>query len=302
MEALAADLAGDRPSVDRLRIKECLIVAGVDEVAAHRIGGTIAHCCLGAPCDASNVEATLSHALGGFVVARSAALLTDFKAHIFTRFPRCEDAYWVLNESKSGVLGWDEFQARVMHPLKWPAAREPDVMEIIFRALDINGDGKIVAQAFSLLEEFDATATMEAMLHAGHIISRGRMNGCPQALCPPEPLSVDFRNFNREEFTAAWKELAPEACRTVDARIIFGIVDTNGNNVIEREELALLCDALPRQARAAAAGRLEVLLKKRFGSLEALHTLLLRKDAHLFLSSREECDERRHTTAAEGIR
>jgi len=286
LEALAADLAGDRSSVERHRLRECLIVAGIDELTAQRVTGTIVHCCQAAPTGAGDVEGSLRHALGAFVVARSAELLVDFSVHLHGRFPRCEDAYWVLNENRSGSVSMEEFRTRVKNPLRWQGVM-PGTTEVLFRALDIDSTGNIGVLAFSLLEDFNAKAAIEAMLQAGRIISRGTVGGCPAALCPPEAMAGDNRGFTRAEFQVAWKELAPEACRAVDARIIFGLLDINGNNFIQHEELALLTDALPRRAVSAAAGDLELLLKKRFGSLEAAHAALLQPDAHVILRPQE---------------
>jgi hypothetical protein len=281
MEAAATDLAGDRTYVDRHRIRECLIVAGIDEVPASRIASTIVHCCRGAPQGAGSVEATLTHALGGFVVARSAKLLMDFKTHLRDRFARCEDVYWVLNESRTGVLEWEEFNARVKNSLKWSYASVPGASEFVFRALDLDSSGILDTQAFALLEDFDGHAAEKAMLHAGHIIHRGPAAGCPSAFC-----GRNSKVFTRSDFADAWKQFKSESCRAVDGRIIFGLMDIHGNDVIESEELALLTDALPRRAEAAAAGELEMLLTKRFGSLAAMHELLLREDYHLQLNPR----------------
>jgi len=224
-------------------------------------------------------------------VSRAAELLVDFRAHLRIRFPRCEDAFWVLNESKSGGVDWHEFQTRVKNPIKWPGINVPGDLESLFHALDLDGNGIVRLEAFSILEEFDATAAMEAMLYAGRVISRGKVGGCPPGLCPPGHMEVDRRGFTRAEFAAAWSELAHERCKAVDPRIIFGFIDGNANGYIEKDELFLLTDALPRRAEAAASGDLEVLLRKRFGSLQAMHALLLQKDAYAILQHRQSIDQ-----------
>jgi hypothetical protein len=283
MDAAAQDLAGDRSSVDRVRITECLIVAGIEEAAAHRIAGSLVHCCEGAPQGSSKVQATLVHAFGAFVAARNAELLVDFRRHIHGRFPRCEEAFWVLNESQSGAICWEEFLARVKNPLRWPSVNLPGAPEAIFHCLDVDGSGHLDIQAFQLLEAFDVTATMEAMLLAGRIISRGRAGSCPIPLCPPPSMLSDTRCLTRAEFRDAWQELPSERCKAAHAGIVFGLVDINGNNFVEQGELALLSDSLRRRAEAATAGELAELFKRRFGSLEAMHALLLRRDAHTAL-------------------
>jgi len=280
VEAVAADLAGNREEVDKFRLEECLIVSGIEEASARRIANALAHSCCGIPEGDENAEELLLNALYGYVVARSIALMKDFREHLHSRFTRCEDAYWVFSESRQGSVSWDEFQRRILDPIKWPAANTAGAVDNLFRALDMEGSGSISLSAFQLLEVFQPDKTLRAILHAGRSISRGLAGGAPAEFRLGDPL--DEKSFTRSEFVNAWDGLG-EPCQEVDARWVFGLLDIHGNNLLSNRELFVLSAALVRRTEAAALGCLGDLLSKRFGSLREMHNLLLHKDAYVAL-------------------
>lgn len=280
-DATAADLAGGRAALDLSRIRECLIVAGIDEAVARRVAVSLAHCASGLIMQfvGTDVEAALVHALGGYAVARAAELTEDFRAHLRGRFQRCEDAFSVLDVNRIGAVSWEEFQRRLRDALRWPQASVPGAGEAIFRVLDMEGNGFLSAKAFPSLENFEASATIQAMITAGRALSSGPVKNLPDSLRELDPVDMGVwsRAFTRPEFVSAWQELERENVfdADVDARIVFGLLDLNGNNCLGREEIAWLVDALPRQAEAAAAGALQVALVTRYGTLEDAHSRLV---------------------------
>jgi len=277
-DAVAADLAGGRAAVDLSRIRECLCVAGIDEALARRIAVALAHCASGLVMQfpGTDVEAALVHALGGYAVARAAELTEDFRAHLRGRFQRCEDAFSVLDANRTGAVSWEEFQRRLRDALRWPQVSIPGAGEAIFRVLDMEGTGTLSVKAFPALESFEAASTIQAMVAAGRALSNGPTQSLSENLRQLDPVNMCPNTVvERTEFVSAWEELGEVVGEGVDARIVFGLLDMNGNNCLGREEMAWLVDALPRRAEAAAAGALQEALLARYGTLKDAHAKLL---------------------------
>ncbi|CAE8586884.1 unnamed protein product [Polarella glacialis] len=278
-DAAAADLAGNRLQIDRSRITECLVVAGVDETMAPVVAEAIAYCSAerlkGIDLKERGFQAAIAHGLSGYAVAYAAALLESFLESLKQMFQASEEAFSWFDAESSGSIASEELCTKLQN-VAWQGASEPGDREVVSRILDLSGTGKITSQEFTTFWAFEAARTLEAMESTGRAISR-----FPTELPGPfskfdlNPAAKAERNrgISRRDFVSSWKDLGHRT-EGVSGRIVFGLLDWEGNNRIFREQMLVLVDALPRRGEVAAVAALNAHLTQQFGSLEEAHASL----------------------------
>jgi len=270
-DVVASDLAGHGSQIDLKRVVECMVIAGVEEEIAKPTAQVVAYCTkaiwsalLGHP---AACRLALQHSIGAFVIAYKLSLLESFKSFLVGRWENCMRGFRRLTDSKH-VRRQDFLD--IMEGYEWDDGN-PSVLETVYNLLDRDGSGLVREKDFAALEEFKAEEFLDAMSRVGRALLKfpqerpGRLAKMSLDLRFP-PKDQEDRGIGRASFVEAWQDMGSRA-HAADAKIVFGLLDFDGDGRIYRDRFLILCDALPRRAEIFALADLSQHLVKTFGSL-----------------------------------
>lgn len=280
-DTTAADFAGDRSKIDRPRIVECLVIAGVDAQLANLVAEAIDFCAQGVlPAFsevADAVKAALKHGLSCFVIAYEASLVEDFRDFLKHKYETPSQAFAAFDTNGNGSVSLEEFRRVAADTLQWPKAAVPSASEVVFRILNRSGNHKLEAQDFDALDVFSANRTLEAMESVGrslHKFPRERPTRLVKMNLDASVLLDQGTGMSRRTFAACWQDLGSRNFG-VDGKMVFGLLDLEYRDRIFRDQMLVLSDAMLRRAEIVALAELSNFLRTKFESLEAAFTSLV---------------------------
>lgn len=304
-EACARDLSGGRAVLDPSRLAACLAAVGTEDAVGQRVAMALCHCAAGVlpRGTAGDPEAALRHALAPFVVAGRAAALGRFADALQRHFPKGgfaealaaltaatapEEAsrdrlsIAALRRLSSARLALPEEEAEVavevllsaMCPVPLARARShTDCSNVRFAPEDFLALGTALAQE-------SPQQTVVRLTKIGR-----RFAECPAKLqrCLPE----DIEEISFPMFSTCWSSIGEGLTSPTTASVAFALLDLRGQGWLSATETkALLLDALPRRAEAAALGEVEDLLwRLGDGSWQEAHNKLVDAQGALILDT-----------------
>lgn len=289
-QAVSADLAVNRSVIDPLRITECLVVAGVEDVAAQEVAHALAYSAAGAlhGDGKKSAELALGRCLQAYALARAVELTGDFKEVFLKEYPDPKEVFVQLDSNKSNQLSWEEFNERLPSLVSWEYAETQGSLEAVFRLLDLDGTGILTPKELQHLRDFNGARLLEAMETVGRSIRRFQAGACRPK--PWDKFDLDPRStvdkgktISRRDFVSAW-EATEDHCGKkfgVNPKLVFGLLDASSRGYLTREDLLILTYAIPKRAEVAAFAALRGHLKSHYGTLEAAHEFFLSADGAL---------------------
>jgi len=267
-DAVAANLAANRKDIDRSRIRECMVTAGVDEHIAAMSAQAIGYCAKNVRHAGEGVKEALTHGLSGFAIAHAASLVEEFKSSLQERFGAdCREAFPTFDINGSGTVTWEEFTRSVLE--LWPRWKEPGALEVLFRVLNRRGNRLLEPRDFEVLNGFNAERTCDAMEHAGRGIIKFPYERHDRLVRMDLDASVsqeDKKGMSRTTFCDCWEEM--RSTDGVDGKMVFSLLDSNSDNRIYRRQMLILTDAMPRMGEVAEIAGMVRFLKNKYGSLQ----------------------------------
>eukprot|EP00933_Yihiella_yeosuensis_P018034 TRINITY_DN14968_c0_g2_i1.p1 TRINITY_DN14968_c0_g2~~TRINITY_DN14968_c0_g2_i1.p1 ORF type:complete len:847 (-),score=193.30 TRINITY_DN14968_c0_g2_i1:117-2498(-) len=278
-DATAADLMGKRKKVTRTRLVECLRIAGVNDSISGRVADALTFIASNRMLAFSDEEQelgskeSLQHALGAFAVVHSLQLLEDYKEAVQRVYEETGKAFADMDQTSEGEVPFQAFKTHAVEILKWDKANQAGTLEVVFKAMDFVGMHALVEKDFVRLNDFSAEKTLDVLEHVGKWMLR-----FPHELPSKfqrfslyaEVSERDQRGISRRDFYNSWYDLGSRSA-SVDGRLVFGILDLDGNGRIFREEMLIFCDAIPRRQKVNALSTLRATLAKKYATLEEAH-------------------------------
>jgi len=304
-DAVAANLAAKRTEIDRSRITECMIIAGVDENVARRSSKAIAYCAASISrglAGGHQVKDCLEHALSPFAIAYAASLVGDFKTCLEENFGDCTQAFSHFDRNGNALVSWQEFKSASEI---WPRSKEPGVLEVLFRILNRRGNRltwSLEPRDFEVLKEFDAERILDAMERAGRgIISypKERPHRLRQFDLDASSVQDDQIDMSRTTFCNCWHDM--QGTDQTDAKTVFNFLDTNSDNRIGRRHMLILCDAMTRRGEVEVVTDMVCFLNNHFGNLQAAYDYLQKasKDIGKEEKTKDKGKQRRKSVESE---
>lgn len=279
-DVVARDLAGNQNKLDKKRLVECMVIAGVEEELAGNTARCLLHCArsmfrcaLGRP-DACKVA--IQHSLGAGVVVYTLELLSSLQKFLEEKTKNLKKAFRSLDVTERGRLTFEDFESGLKQ-LGWPEASISGLLEVIFRILDRDGTGAILEKDFSVFQNFDKDKMLESMVRVGRSLVKFPKE-CPKRFVEVklDLLTYDAgqrASMSRNSFVSAWKEFGSKT-EEADAKMVFGILDFDEHQRIFQDRLLILSDALPKRSEFFGLWKLKAHLQKTHGSLQAAFVAL----------------------------
>ncbi|CAK9044060.1 Copia protein, partial [Durusdinium trenchii] len=293
-DVVARDLAGKRSKMDKKRLVECMVIAGVEEEMAGHAARCLLYCsrAMGRKLWARNdaCKAALQHGLGASVIVYTLKLLESLQKFLQEKCQGMKQAFQQLDVTGRRRIAFEDFESG-MKDLDWPESFHNGILEVMFRVLDRDATGAFLEKDFAAFEHFSYEKTLEALVRVGrNLVKFPKERPDRLVKVKLDLLTVadpSDTGIGRSSFVEAWKEFGSKT-EEADGKMVFGILDFDDMQRIYLDRLLVLVDALPRRSEFFGLAKLKAHLQKTHGSLQAAFVALADSELPSVLGQAEE--------------